>query len=131
MERRVSFIKLSIISAVSLILAAGTGLYAFSSESGSSAPVIKKKRVIVYVNKKGKKFHNAGCLKLRPGKRSMTRREALRRNFKPCSKCKGKPVVVKKKVVVVATRCKGLTKRGFRCKRKTKHISGYCSAHRR
>lgn len=44
--------------------------------------------LIVYVTKSGKKYHREGCQYLRKSSQALTLREAVRRGYEPCSRCR-------------------------------------------
>ena len=108
----------------------------------------------VYITKTGKKYHKGSCRYLRSSKISISLEDAKAKGYTPCSVCKPPTKVLteneevktaetikvdttniidKKEAVPVvksvAVQCKGITKSGSRCKRKTTNANGYCWQH--
>ncbi len=104
--------------------------------------------LIVYITKTGKKYHQEDCRYLSKSK-IPKKLEDIISAYDPCSVCdppllgvesvqgdkdkeesKSKETYKSTDKKSVATQCLGTTKKGKRCKRKTKDPSGYCWQHR-
>ena len=101
----------------------------------------------VFTTKTGQKYHKEDCRYLIKSKRKTTIKKAKFNGYVACKVCvpreKGnvKNIVAKKKSSYkvstkkraskksIATRCTGTTKKGARCKRRTKNNSGRCWQH--
>lgn len=103
----------------------------------------------VYKTPSGKKYHTATCRYVKNVSQKMTIAEVQRIGLDPCSQCNPngqqtrtlvstesssqsrlgiKPNEAKGSLTT-SVQCKGLTKAGVRCKRKTKNVNGYCFQH--
>ncbi|MGV6943687.1 DUF5763 domain-containing protein [Sphingobacterium kyonggiense] len=101
----------------------------------------------VYKTPSGKKYHTATCRYVKNVSNGMTVNEALRIGLEPCTQCNPNNSSANRLVnttnsrglgirsneaqgtLQVAVQCKGKTKAGARCKRKTKNKNGYCFQH--
>jgi len=96
----------------------------------------------VYKTPSGKKYHLASCRMVENVSEKLTPKKIALHHLTACKICKP-PVVnsarhssnlsYKNKAVgtSVSVRCKGETKKGTRCKHKTKLANGYCYQHTR
>lgn len=91
-----------------------------------------------YVTKTGSKYHMPSCSYLKYSKIPHELSKATEAGYTACSQCKptkAKLQAVKQtspvKVIhtTSAVQCRGKTKAGARCKRRTKNASGFCYQH--
>jgi methylphosphotriester-DNA--protein-cysteine methyltransferase len=106
----------------------------------------------VYITKTGKKYHRASCQYLKKSQYAIAIKEAVDREYTPCSVCEpGRPSqqkspVLKQKHAEIkpkdgvekltesksqaqSKQCSGTTKAGTRCKRMTTSTTGRCYQH--
>jgi hypothetical protein len=99
----------------------------------------------VYVTKTGKKYHSANCRSLSKSSIPISLAEAQAKGYEPCKVCGGGSTSTPAQTsqqkkqpntqtdsqsnTTSSTQCKGSTKAGARCKRKTMSPNGYCSQH--
>lgn len=98
----------------------------------------------VYTTKTGEKYHKSSCRYLKYSKKEYTLEKAIELGFEACSVCKPTKSNTKSTNTsalsahkksstparkATATQCRGKTKAGKRCKRKTKNASGRCYQH--
>ena len=108
----------------------------------------------VYVTKSGKKYHKENCSSLRSSSTAIDLKDAIRRQYTPCSRCKpqteagamtqpvpkqggdatpnadaSEHVKIWTKGQTQSVQCSGTTKKGTRCKRKTRSPNGLCKSH--
>lgn len=100
----------------------------------------------VYTTKTGEKYHKSNCRYLKYSKKETTIKKAKTLGYEACKVCKPienktkqesntsslKPKSNKTKSSTkkaIALRCSGKTKKGLRCKRKTKNANGRCYQH--
>lgn len=92
----------------------------------------------IYKTPKGKKYHLSSCKHVENVSQKIGVEDIATYNLEPCSFCK--PPVISSinrnfsganKAVGVSTsvQCKGITKKGIRCKRLTTLSNGYCFQH--
>ena len=92
---------------------------------------------IVYKTPSGSKYHLSNCRMVKNVSSATTVERALKSGLSPCKICKppynsrlGFTSPTKKaKGINSLTRCKGKTKKGLRCKRKTRIGNDYCFQH--
>lgn len=102
----------------------------------------------VYITKSGEKYHNQGCRYLNKSAYSINLSDAIAKGYTACKICKpstaikttsnkNKQKVKQNSTLVsnsnssqsVSVQCTALTKKGTRCKRMTKNVSGRCWQH--
>jgi len=91
----------------------------------------------VYKTPSGKKYHLASCRTVKNVSEAISVTEALKKGLTPCKICKP-PVSSKNqffntqnkaKGEAETVQCKGITKKGTRCKHRTSIADGYCFQH--
>ena len=95
-----------------------------------------------YISNTGKKYHKNTCSYLKYSKKALSLDDAIAKGFTACKRCKptrnnlksasnSQGIIPTKSTAKRATsiQCSGKTKKGVRCKRKTKNASGYCYQH--
>jgi hypothetical protein len=99
----------------------------------------------VFKTPSGEKYHTATCRYVKNVSEGLTVEAALERGLSPCSQC-NPPTTARQgassagngtlgiksseaKGTATAVQCKGKTKTGARCQRKTKNANGYCFQH--
>lgn len=97
----------------------------------------------VYKTPSGTKYHTAQCRYVKNVSHKMSVTEAQEKGLSPCSQCNPhansyaqnsshslgiKPSELKG-AKGTSTQCKGKTKKGLRCKNKTRNKNGYCHKH--
>lgn len=104
----------------------------------------------VYKTPSGKKYHTSVCRYVKNVSESITVAQARNLGLTPCSQCNPGSTASPNRLsgqgstsglgiksgeaqgtLSVAVQCKGTTKAGQRCKRKTKNKNGYCFQHER
>ncbi len=90
----------------------------------------------VYVTPYGTHYHKGNCKIVQNVSNEMDLLEAIKKKYKPCSKCK--PPIVSTPLsfsrntsrgIKSTTQCKGITKTGKRCEHKTTIANSYCFQH--
>lgn len=90
----------------------------------------------VYKTKTGEKYHKESCHYLKHSKAKISLEDAVKKyGLEACKVCK--PPKPKQSTSTTRTsgtncetvQCKGKTRKGDRCKRKTKNCNGYCYQH--
>lgn len=90
----------------------------------------------IYKTPYGKKYHLGSCRMVKNVSEKITRKRALELHLEPCKICRPninhlKPSTENKAVgQKVSVQCKGITKKGTRCKHSTSIATGYCFQHR-
>jgi hypothetical protein len=74
-------------------------------------------------------YHQVGCYLLGTTYTSTTIGQAERNGATECSTCKPKYITQGSSESSVAVQCRGYTKKGNRCKNRTKSSNGYCYLH--
>jgi len=99
--------KLLVVIVLVLFVFAGLSLNATAKkELKKGAKVVKKLKkknvcdTIVYVKKKGKKYHKKNCKLVKKDKIGMKLSEALKKGYTPCAICKPVTKPIKKKLVL-------------------------------
>jgi methylphosphotriester-DNA--protein-cysteine methyltransferase len=95
---------------------------------------VSLKAQTVYKTPSGKKYHTATCSMVKNVSQAITVKEAVAIGLEPCKRCAPAllqaGVAAKKENGVAQTvQCRGLTKKGTRCKHRTKIGNGYCFQH--
>ena len=97
----------------------------------------------VYKTPSGKKYHTATCRYVKNVSTKLTIAQAQQIGLTPCSQCRpgqansssntSSGLGIKKGeasgVRSTSVQCRGITKKGARCKRMTKNVNGYCFQH--
>ncbi|MFT3827666.1 MAG: DUF5763 domain-containing protein [Chitinophagaceae bacterium] len=89
----------------------------------------------IYKTPYGKKYHLAGCRMVKNVSEKITPEQAVELGLEPCMICK--PAISKLQPAMgdksagqgKTVQCKGLTKKGIRCRHMTNIGNGYCFQH--
>ena len=88
----------------------------------------------VFKTPSGKKYHTAACRTVNNVSSEISLSEAKNLGLEPCKICSPQSVLLqdapnKAKGENITVQCKGLTKKGVRCKHMTSIANGYCFQH--
>lgn len=92
----------------------------------------------VYKTPSGKKYHRADCHMIKNKSAALDVSKAVEIGLEPCKMCSPPTITAQKQTLkisgaagekTVSTQCLGTTKKGSRCKHKTKIGNGYCFQH--
>lgn len=91
----------------------------------------------VYITPSGTKYHKGDCRMVKNVSQAITIQQAIEKGKGPCSFCK--PPVITGTTIDKSNKprgtaketyqCKGITKKGARCKHRTRIANGYCYQH--
>ena len=88
----------------------------------------------VYKTPSGKKYHLATCRMVNNVSSEISLSDAAQLNLEPCKICNPQPLLIngnknKAQGTNNTVQCKGVTKKGTRCKHMTSIANGYCFQH--